>query len=414
MTNSFISEIKPPQSSTLITQTVRLLPTPEQEYWLHLQAKMDTVVWNLAVKWDKEHLESEGEYADYRELARRLRLESSDSPDLGRIEYHTRREPIQRYIAARTRFFKELKKAKAAGRKNKFGFPSYHSLRHRREKSFHIREDNGGFFTDNTYSIPGFHRKKLGRVAYTDVNTIDTTKPIKAARVVFDGKYWLLRTVIEVDITPEDSYSEIPVGVDVGLLNFAVTSDGKQFTPLTKNTQYQKLINRKKGLQRQVARRNRAYKKNQGGRGLPSKRYFKTKEKLRSVERHVEELKKTYRNEVALEILKNNPSSLGIENLNISGMLRNRYLAPSIHEVGWYAFLQTLTWQQTKKAGTTVVASTHFPSSKRCNLCGKRKTTLELSDRVYVCDYCDYSNDRDLNAALNLRDLAYSGIRQST
>lgn len=325
------------------------------------------------------------------------------------IEAATLRDGIFRFLDARQKAFKKIRK-----------YPRFGSLKYRRKKSFYVREDNTSIRYEPVSNkvlrhlpykvkpigrarIPGMSRIQRSGVVISEVNVYDPEAPIKKARIVYDGKYWMLKYAIEVDITPEESYSK-PVGVDLGISNYAVDSNGNFFKPITDNNKYQKLVRRKKNLQRKLARQRKTHVKGT----QPSKRYFKTKNKLQAVERHLEEFKKSYGISMAQEILKDSPSVVVLENLNISGMLKNRRLSSHIHELGWYTFRQILEWEQTKKQGKVLIADTFFPSSKTCSNCNTKKERLSLSERVFTCDSCGFRQDRDLNAALNLKNLAYT------
>lgn len=105
--------------------------------------------------------------------------------------------------------------------------------------------------------------------------------------------------------------------------------------------------------------------------------------------------------------MRTKPKSIVIENLNVSGMMKNKHLSRVIQQQCFYKFRQYLTYKCEFYGVDLVVADRFYPSSKKCSCCGKIKKFLSLSERVFNCD-CGLSIDRDLNASLNLRNYALS------
>ena len=99
---------------------------------------------------------------------------------------------------------------------------------------------------------------------------------------------------------------------------------------------------------------------------------------------------------------------IGIEDLNVRGMVRNRRLARSIMDASFFEFRRQLEYKARLRGATIVVADKFYPSSKTCSCCGSVKAELDLSQRVYSCESCGYEADRDVNAARNLEKLAAS------
>jgi putative transposase len=95
-----------------------------------------------------------------------------------------------------------------------------------------------------------------------------------------------------------------------------------------------------------------------------------------------------------------------LENLNVSGMVKNHHLAQAILDVGFYEFRRQMVYKGQWYGCQVILADKYFPSSKRCSQCGHIQTTLDLGTRVYICEHCGMKIDRDLNAAINLEQLA--------
>ena len=126
--------------------------------------------------------------------------------------------------------------------------------------------------------------------------------------------------------------------------------------------------------------------------------------KIQKLYARLDFIRTNYENQIINDIVKQEPSHITIDDLNISGMMKNRHLARAIGECRFYGFRTKLT-QKCRERGIEVrVVSTFYPSSKKCYKCGNVKKDLKISERTYVCDVCGYIEDRDINAALNLRD----------
>lgn len=383
-------------SKIFITESIRLFPDSEQEKYFHKACSLSVHIYNMAKQWDEEYRKSTGKFADQQYLIGKLKeykeilSKEEDYP----LESHTLREGVFRYLKARERFFK-----------NGAGFPKWQSLKYKVKKSFYVREDRLRIFK-NFIKAPGLYRlptKRKNKVKYSKKGTRFLNYKPMSSRIVFDGKYWFLRFAVEVDVVPEKFYSK-PIGVDFGIKSLMVSSDGTYIDPIWNEKRYTELVKRKKGLQKKLSRQRKYQKKDK--RNKPSNNYFKTLTKLRSVERHIGEFKKAFKIAVSKEITKNNPSVVVLENLKVSNMIKNKRLSPKIHEVGWYALRKQIEWEQTKKMGRVILADTFFPSSKMCSRCHEKKDALSLSERVYRCEFCGLEMDRDLNAAMNLAQLA--------
>lgn len=105
------------------------------------------------------------------------------------------------------------------------------------------------------------------------------------------------------------------------------------------------------------------------------------------------------------KLVKTKPAHITIEDLNVSGMMKNRHLADSIASQQFYRFKQRLTWKARMHGIEVRIADRWYPSSKTCHQCGHVRTDLKLSDRTYRCPVCGLIIDRDLNAAMNLKDV---------
>lgn len=228
---------------------------------------------------------------------------------------------------------------------------------------------------------------------------------IKNPRISFDGKYWYLSFSYEIEPLKEDLTDEV-IGIDLGIKELATCSNGVVYQNINKNSNIQKLEARKCRLQRQISR---MYEKNkQGIRYIKTNNIIKLERKIRLIDRRLSNIRKTYIHQVTMEIVKTKPSCIVMEDLSISGMMRNKYLAKSIQNQLWYFFRQCIEYKSKFYGGIEFkLAKRNYPSSKKCSKCGHIKKFLSLSERTYICECCNNVIDRDLNASLNLKSLAY-------
>ena len=198
-------------------------------------------------------------------------------------------------------------------------------------------------------------------------------------------------------------------GLDLGLANYVTDSNGVTYDSVVSTPKYQRLLYRVKHYQRKLARQRAAQKSE--GREVSSKGYWRTHTKLQKVERDLAEYKKSFEISLAKEILKDNPSTVVMENLSIKVMQSkaSKGLSSRIHRARWYSLRLRIKHEQDKIQGTFILADKYYPSTRKCSSCGTvKKDSLPLSVRVYSCSRCGLKLDRDLNAALNLKSLAYA------
>jgi len=124
---------------------------------------------------------------------------------------------------------------------------------------------------------------------------------------------------------------------------------------------------------------------------------------VQKLHQRISDIRSDYQNKIVNDLVKTKPNYITIEDLNVKGMMKNRHLSKAIAQQGFYSFTNKLITKAHKNNIEIRKADRFYPSSKLCNECGVIKSDLKLSDRVYKCE-CGYEEDRDLNAAMNLRD----------
>ena len=202
------------------------------------------------------------------------------------------------------------------------------------------------------------------------------------------GEYWL-SILVDGDLNRVPKQTKECVGIDLGIKDFVVTSDGEVFENFHfKKNESKKLIR----LQKQLSRK-------QNG----SNNRNKARIKLAKAYKKITDKKQYYLHQITNYLIDEN-QVICMEDLNVKGMLRNHKLAESIQELNFGEFRRMLEYKAKWYSRYLVFIDRFYPSSKTCNECGYVNKTLKLSDRVWTCPDCGKIIERDYNAALNILD----------
>ncbi len=189
-----------------------------------------------------------------------------------------------------------------------------------------------------------------------------------------------------------------PIGIDLGLKSIITTSDGLQIEPQQHLRKSEKKLKR---VQKQLSRK----KKGSGKR-------IKAKKKVAKIHRKIERQRDDFSHKVSDGLVKNH-DLIAFEDLNIAGMVKNHHLAKSIEDAGWNKVIQ-YTAYKAESAGTSVVLVDPRHTSQTCSGCGNIKHGLKLSDRIYHCNVCGLTIDRDVNAAINVLNAGLIKVGRGT
>lgn len=231
------------------------------------------------------------------------------------------------------------------------------------------------------------HREFTGKIKTSTVK-ISPSGKYSVSILVDDEKALPDATTIEADLS---------LGIDLGIKDLAICSDGKVFDNqrhlnkwLKKLHQQQRVLSRKK--QNSTSR---------------------TKQRLKVARLHerVSNVRKENLHQVSHSLVcENQATTLFLEDLNVKGLIRNKKLSRHIADVAWSEFVRQLEYKCAWLGKNLVKIDRFYPSSKTCSCCGEIKQNLTLSDRVYECEHCDTVIDRDLNAAINIKQ---HGLKQA-
>ena len=243
----------------------------------------------------------------------------------------------------------------------------------------------------------------LGWVRMKEKGYFPTTKDgyvIKSGHVSIKADRYYVSVLIEIPNNKIANHSKEGIGIDLGLKDFAIVSNGKTYKNINKSAKLKKL---EKQLIREQRSLSRKYENLKKGESTQRANIQKQKLKVQKLHHKIDDIRTDYINKTIAEIVKTKPSYITIEDLNVSGMMKNKHLSKAVASQKFYEF-RTKLQAKCKESGIELrVVDRWYPSSKTCHCCGVIRKDLKLSDRIFRCD-CGYIEDRDFNAALNMRD----------
>ena len=222
----------------------------------------------------------------------------------------------------------------------------------------------------------------------------------QVANISFDGKYWYLSYTedIETLVVNSPDYTD-GVGIDLGIKTLATVSDGTT-VPNIKTFRRVRILNKRlRRLQRKVSRK---YLINKCNKHNKTKNIIKLEKQIKLIHRSIKNIRINHIRKFISELLKKQPQYIAIENLNVKGMMKNKYLTRDIVNCSFYTIREHLIRKATERHIAVRLVDRFYPSSKTCSNCGSYKKDLKLNQRLYHCVNCQEKIDRDLNASLNI------------
>ena len=373
---------------------VMLIPNHVQNTKMFQYAGAARFAYNWALAREKENYEKGGRFIPDTELRREFtRLRNSDEYAwLRNVSNNVTKQAVKDACTAYKNFFKGLQ-----------GYPRFKSRKRSIPKFY---QDNIKIrFTDTHVKFEGFssskkkNKQKLNWVRLAERGRIPTDARYMNPRVSFDGINWWISVCVE-STDCRMQLSESGIGIDLGIKELAVSSDGSRYRNINKTQTVKKLEKRRGRLQRSISRK---YEKNkEGGSYCKTKNIIKSEKLLLKVNHRLTNIRKNYLHQTTSEIVNRKPRFICIEDLNVRGMMKNRHLSKAVQDQGFFEFRKQLEYKCNARGIRLITADRFYPSSKLCSCCGAIKKDLKLSDRVYKC-VCGNVIDRDLQAALNLR-----------
>ena len=245
----------------------------------------------------------------------------------------------------------------------------------------------------------------LGWVRIKEKGYIPTTKDgwkIKSGTVSVKADRYYVSALVEIPDTEIVKSSNAGIGIDLGLKDLAIVSNGTTYKNINKSARLRNLEKQLRREQRCLSRKYENLKKTKKGEST-QRNIQKQRFKVQKLHHKIDNIRTDYINKTIAEIVKTKPSHITIEDLNVSGMMKNRNLSKAVASQKFYEFRAKLKAKCDDNGIELRIVDRWYPSSKTCHCCGNIKKDLKLSDRVYRCK-CGYVENRDFNASLNLRD----------
>ena len=292
--------------------------------------------------------------------------------------------------------------------KHNKGYPKFKSKK-RSKPSFYVN------YESLRRTPNGFQGEKVGVVkAGESLPKIPKGQKYVNPRITYDGKFWFLSVSFEVKML-DVRLSDDKLGVDLGIKELAVVSnqDGteiKKYHNINKTYEVKRLEKKLKREQHKFSRKilmNTSHYTN-NGRPIYNKDLWlckniqKQKGIIQMLYRRLLNIRTNYLHQTTTEIVKTKPSRIVLEDLNVSGMMKNRHLSKSLMCQKLYEFRRQIEYKAELYGIEVLIADRWYSSSKTCHVCGNVKKDLKLSDRIYRCDCCGNAIDRDVNASINL------------
>ena len=405
-----------------------LVPNNWQRTRLFQYAGVARFAYNWALRKEMESLSSGKGFISESDLRKEFTVlrNSEECNWLKSVSNDVPKQAIKDLVSAYMKYFKDRKKhkykpyskkqiehAKRIGKilteYDKHGHPKFKSKKNFKDYSF-FNDSYKLFVTDSCVRLSALkktgnrHRQEVkNTIRLAEVGIIPVNCKLFNPRISFDGLNWWISVSYEVDDNIRCS-NNIGLGIDLGVKDTAIFSDGSKFENINKSKRVRLLEKRKRRLQRKVSRQYRLNKK--GESYQKTKNIRKSELRLLKLNRRLTNIRQNHIHQITSNIVQREPSFIVIEDLNVSGMMQNKHLSKAIQQQCFYEIRRQLMYKTADNGIQLILADRFFPSSKMCNCCGKIKKNLKLSDRIYRCE-CGYIEDRDVNAAKNLMDYVH-------
>lgn len=374
-----------------------LLPNNKQKTKLFQYANTARFAYNWALSKEQENYKNGGNFISDGDLRKEFtQLKKTDEYAwLNEIDCDVPKQAIKDACEAYINFFKGYTK-----------FPRFKSKKHSVPKFY---QDNVKIkFTDTHVKLmlvagkgkaTSKRNQKFCRVRLAEHGRIPTDCKHYNPRIKYDGINWYITVGIECEY-----YTILPsndgIGIDLGIKDLAICSDGYKYQNINKTQIVKKLEKKKRRLQRSISRK---YEKNKnGGRYYKTSNIIKSEKELLKLNHRLANIHQNYLHQATTEIVKTKPSYIVLEDLNVKGMMKNKHLSKAVQQQGFYKFRRQIEYKSAWNNIPVIIADRFFSSSKLCSCCGNIKKDLKLSDRIYKCE-CGNVIDRDYQASLNLK-----------
>ena len=383
---------------------IEINPTQEQKTKIHQTIGVSRFVYNFYIAHNKEVYEKERKFVSGMDFSKWLNNEyipnNQDKKWIKEVSSKANKQAIMNGDKAFRDFFKKAK-----------GFPRFKKKKNQDVKAYFPKNNKTDWTIErHRVKIPTLGWIRLKEFGYIPVNSI-----VKSGTVSQKAdRYYVSILVEETDIKISNSnigikifnHNNEGVGIDLGIKEFAVCSDGIKFKNVNKTSTVKKAEKKLKREQRKLSRKYESLKirnKNIEEGRATRQNIQKQVAKVQKLHQRLRNIRTDYINKIVSSIIKQKPSYITIEDLNVKGMMKNKHLSKAIASQKFFEFKTKLMFKCKENNMELRIVNRFYPSSKTCSNCGNVKKDLKLSDRIYKCD-CGFTIDRDLNASINLKN----------
>ena len=374
-------------------------PTVEQKQIIHKTIGVCRYIYNFYLAHNKEIYETEKRFVSGTDFSKWLNNEYIPNNKDYRWIKEVSSKSVKQSIMNGEKSFKRFFKGQSH-------FPKFKKKNKSNVKMYFVKTDSTVIISCERHriKIPTLGWVKLKEKGYIPTNY--NTHTIKSGTVSIKAGRYYVSVLVEEQECGKPLLNNFGIGIDLGIKDFAICSNGNTYKNINKTNQVKKLQKKLKREQRSLSRKYEDYKKlNKNEREVATRQNIqKQKLKVQRLHHRLDDMRTDYINKVISELVKTKPMWITIEDLNVKGMMKNRRLSKAIAQQKFFEFRIKLQNKCNELGVELRVVNCFYPSSKTCHNCGCIKSDLKLSDRTYICPECGYIEDRDLNASLNLRD----------
>lgn len=382
MAKSFKTEIKPTQSQkTKIHQTIgtcRFL----YNHYIRVNKQIHEAMKHLGLS----QLRSFMSGYEFDKYVNNVLSKREEYAWIKNVSSKARKNAIMNAETAYKRFFKKQS-----------GFPRFKKRNRQDVKAYFPKNNSGDLVVErHRVKIPTFGFIRLKEKGYIPTNVI-----VKSCTISMKANRYYISAIYDIASGKKPARQENSdgIGIDLGIKEFAVISDGRRFKNINKSRKVKRI---KRNLRRQQRRLSRKYIMRKRKKGEGTKNIEKQVLRVQKLHNRLTNIRNDYIYKTVDSLVKTKPEYIVIEDLNVRGMMKNRHLSRAIGEQCFSRFKEILASKCQEHGIQLRRVNRFFPSSKMCNCCGNIKRNLKLSNRIYICDKCKYKIDRDLGAAINL------------
>ncbi|HFC9289711.1 TPA: RNA-guided endonuclease InsQ/TnpB family protein [Clostridium perfringens] len=374
---------------------IEINPTNEQKSKIHQTIGVSRFIYNFYIARNKEIYEREGKFVSGMDFSKWLNNEyipnNQEMKWIKEVSSKATKQAIMNGDKAFRDFFKKAK-----------GFPRFKKKKNQDVKAYFPKNNKTDWTIErHRVKIPTLGWVRLKEFGYIPINSM-----VKSGTVSKKAdRYYVSILVEERDIKISNTNNE-GLGIDLGIKEFVVCSDGIKFKNINKTLTVKKIEKKLKREQRKLSRKYESLKtrnKNIREGRATSQNIQKQIVKVQKLHQRLTNIRTDYINKTVANIVKQKPSYITIEDLNVKGMMKNKHLSKAIASQKFFEFKNKLVFKCKQNDVELRVVDRFYPSSKTCSNCGKVNKDLKLSDRIYRCN-CGLAIDRDLNASINLKN----------